>query len=138
MPDYLSDGAKMSVVHLPRNVVEAMSGAFGPGADLTTTIDLGAGAPSNPFLHSYHPDHDNLDARFENTLPAGTESHRVIRTMHFEFDEAPPTGLGPSWGVSLLSGTFTETLDGLHKQDLQTQGDFILRKVSDLDTLIQP
>jgi hypothetical protein len=30
---------------------------------------------SNPFLRTYHPDHDNLDATFKQELPQGSESY---------------------------------------------------------------
>ena len=34
---------------------------------------------SNPFIHAYHPDHDNLDAKFENELVQGYESWGINR-----------------------------------------------------------
>ena len=39
---------------------------------------------SNPFLHTYHPDHDNLDNRddtFQTQLSAGKESYDLRRVM---------------------------------------------------------
>jgi hypothetical protein len=40
---------------------------------------------SNPFLHSYHPDPDNLDAEFNATLPSGRESYSVTRRITLKF-----------------------------------------------------
>ncbi len=40
---------------------------------LTRTIQIPYNDPTNPFVHQYHPDHDNKDARFENIpLPSNT------------------------------------------------------------------
>jgi hypothetical protein len=89
-----------------------------------------------PFLHTYHPDHDNKDARFENVLDPGIESHTVNRNIILGIKAAAGPGEGPQWGNTLLSGTFSETLTGIHKQSIQVSGIFALGKVSDIPTLL--
>ena len=42
----------------------ALAGTFAPGNSLTGAIQIASDYPLNPFLHKYHPDHDNLDASF--------------------------------------------------------------------------
>src|SRR5690606_28427814 len=41
-------------------------GTFGTGGEISTAIVLDPDLPTNPFLHRYHPDHDNLDEQFLN------------------------------------------------------------------------
>ena len=64
---------RISSVHLPwseKNAPLPLSGSFSKGGTLTTTVIVDYDdQASNPFLHTYHPDHDNLDSRFENKLP---------------------------------------------------------------------
>jgi hypothetical protein len=112
-----------------------MSGSLAPSASLTTTVSLGANHPSNPFLHTYHPDHDNKDARFENPALAGTESHTVNRAITLALNAAAGPGDGPEWGTSLLSGTFSETVTGIHKKPIAATGIFAIGKVSDIAVL---
>ena len=81
----LKDARRISAVHLPfsdANAGWAFSGAVVPGAQVTATVttsfdDTG----SNPFVHQYHPDHDNLDATFRRTVPQGSESYTVVREI---------------------------------------------------------
>ena len=60
----------------------AMSGLFGPGQNAQCTITLDPTFPTNPFLHRYHPDHDNKDAFF-NRSPAISRqnSRRFIESL---------------------------------------------------------
>lgn len=48
--------------------------------ETTVTIPFDDHA-SNPFLHTYHPDHDNLDSRFQTQLPQGSESFTIRRRI---------------------------------------------------------
>jgi len=137
-PDHLKTAVRLSSAAFPNDLVQALSGSFSPGNSLTANISLGANHPSNPFLHIYHPDHDNKDARFENVLPAGIESHSVNRAINLTFNAAPGPGEGPQWGTTLLSGTFSETVTGIHKQPIAVSGIFVLGKVSDIAVLQTP
>ncbi len=135
LPVHLDTAVRLSSSHFPSDLKEAMTGSFSPGSQLSVTVDLGANHSSNPFLHTYHPDHDNKDARFENTEPDGIESHKVERAITFTFNAAAGPGEGPQWGNTLLSGTFTEAVTGLHKEIIRVSGIFSLGKVSDISTL---
>jgi len=83
--ELLKDSRRISAVHLPfseANAGWAFSGPVVPGAQVTATVttsfdDTG----SNPFVHQYHPDHDNLDATFRRTVPQGSESYTVVREI---------------------------------------------------------
>ena len=113
------------------------SGGF--SGSVTCTFTLGANHPTNPFLHKYHPDHDNLDPRYENVAQ---EAYAIEREIAVEFgtryppdedltERVPP----PGWGASMLGGTYTETLTGLHKTPIKVQGSFVLQRVSEADHL---
>lgn len=137
-PDHLKTAVRLSCSHLPSDLVQGMAGTMNPGAALTTTVVLGANHPSNPFLHTYHPDHDNKDARFANRLPAGLESHTVERAITLTVNNTPGPGEGPEWGTTLLTGTFSETVSGIHKQSIAASGIFAIGKVSEIATLQTP
>lgn len=107
---------------------------------VTCTFILPSDHPTNPFLHRYHPDHDNLDARYENTVE---EAYQVGREIVLSFssryppdEDEPIRAVQPlGWGLSLLGGTYTETLTGLHKDTITVSGPFILRRVVTTNTL---
>jgi hypothetical protein len=104
-------------------------GAFGTGT-LTNTFTLGYNDPLNPFKHIYHPDHNNLDERFEQTLPEGKESFTVTRSLRLEFTTTDPLGLNPpGWGDTESGGTYRETISGLHRSAITVSGNFRLVRV---------
>ncbi len=135
LPEFLEFAARFLAVHLPLGTNLPFSNVFSPGAQLSGDLVIGHSAPENPFIHTYHPDHDNLDARFESALPEGVESHRIDRSITLTFDGEPGEIIDPSWGNTLLTGTYTETVQGLHKNDIGVQGVFALRKVSDISEI---
>ena len=93
---------------------------------------------SNPFVHRYHPDHDNLDARFASVLPAGRESLTVKRQVVFTFLGSLPGVTDPAWGVTMLGGTYVETVTGLRSIPIIVKGIFILNRVTDASALLTP
>jgi hypothetical protein len=113
----------------------AFVGNFGPGSEISASVVVASNLPTNPFLHKYHPDHDNLDANFLN--PAA-EAYEVVRNIRFGFvAEDPSGGAVPGWGDSLVGGTFSESITGLHKNPIFTSGQFRLRRVSAVPVLNQ-
>ena len=93
--------------------------------------------PTNPFLHRYHPDHDNLGSDYSTFKQ---EVNRIERTINLAFDSTPtenPTNPPPGWGVSVLGGTYTESISGLARGAVKVQGTFTLRLATDVDILNQ-
>lgn len=108
-------------------------GAVSTGATVTWQIPIPHDDPTNPFVHTYHPDHDNLDASFSIPLAAGVESYDVGRACSFTFTSEPPNGGTVSgWGASILGGTYQETLTGLNSQPLQVSGTFGMQRISEI------
>ena len=111
------------------------SGVFGPGGEITTAIVVPSQLPTNPFLHRYHPDHNNLDEQFLNYRE---EAYQVVRNMQLVFTDTDPQGGNtPGWGDSTLGGTFAESITGLHRNPIFTSGTFRLRRASTVTVLNQ-
>ena len=101
--------------------VALVGSAFGAGT-LNGTLSLDYDHPLNPFKHLYHPDHNNLDERFE--------AFTVTRSLSLEFTATDPLGLNPpSWGDTEVGGTYRETITGLHRIAIRVSGNFRLVRV---------
>ena len=97
---------------------------------------LGYDDPRNPFKHTFHPDHDNLDERFEAMVPEGVESFAVTRLIELEFTAADPDRLAiAGWGDNQLGGRYRETVTGLHTRTIRAAGTFRLSQVSRIGVL---
>ncbi|MBN2505493.1 MAG: hypothetical protein JXQ71_02245 [Verrucomicrobia bacterium] len=106
------------------------------GDTLSCTVAMGYDDSLNPFKHGYHPDHDNLDERFEEKLPEGAESHTVTRQIQFQFTAGDPEGLLlAGWGDNQLGGIYRETVTGLHRSAIHCSGRFRLYRASSTPVL---
>jgi hypothetical protein len=115
--------------------VALSGGAFGAGT-LQGSFTLDYDHPLNPFKHVFHPDHNNLDERFEQKLPEGKEAFTVTRLLSFEFTANDPLGLNPpGWGATEVGGVYRETITGLHRSVIQASGNFRLVRVLSAPTL---
>lgn len=114
--------------HLP------MAGAVGiTGNDrVTVTNRLAFDAPANPFLHRYHPDHDNLDATFRLTA---REAYDITRVITLWFSPTNLAGFKPGYGYDVLEGTYSEVITGLLNTNIVVTGPFSLRRVSTVGVL---
>jgi len=94
--------------------------------------------PTNPFVHQYHPDHDNKDPRGD-ALIAGQESYTLVRKCTFTFTASPPAGstVSSGWGSSVIGGNYTETITGAHSEEISVSGTFELSRASEVGTLSQ-
>jgi hypothetical protein len=114
--------------HLP------MEGAVGTNGNdrVTVTNRLSFQAPTNPFKHRYHPDHDNLDATFTRTA---REAYDLTRVISLWFSPTNLAGFKPGYGYDLLEGTYTEVVTGLLNTNIVATGPFSLRRVSTVGVL---
>jgi hypothetical protein len=126
---------RIVATHLPLDqALVTTTGSFTIGSDLSCTIATPFDDPTNPFVHQYHPDHDNKSGQTE--LVAGQESYDVTREVSFTFTATPPGGgSATGWGSSVIGGTYGEVVSGLHKQNISLTGTFVLRRASELGTL---
>ena len=147
----LSQARRISTAHLPWNVTNrawAFSGTLGQTTNLTTTVTLPFNDQvSNPFLHTYHPDHDNLDTTFKNELAQGAESYTVQRAITLRI--LPPTSGAAAFssGGQALSGNYLETItvQGLARsggtcdtRTFEVRGTFSLNRICAVPTLTAP
>jgi hypothetical protein len=93
--------------------------------------------PTNPFVHQYHPDHDNRNARGA-ALGPGQESYSLHRRMIIFYTPTPPLGskVTSGWGSTVIGGSYVEQIDGLFKQSIEMLGSIELRRVSEVDSLL--
>ena len=143
--DAKSYASRIVATHMPLDLALGTTGSFGSfaiGDDLSCTIATPFDDPTNPFVHQYHPDHDNKSGQAE--LLAGQESYDVTREVTFTFTDAPPSGgSATGWGSSVIGGTYGEVVSGLHRDSvgvgtgdgLNLSGTFELRRASELGTL---
>ena len=144
-PGQKAAARRFSVSHLPLDrVIDDTSpgtnmGSVGLPSTLVRTVIVPFDDPTNPFVHQYHPDHDNRDARPDGTNLAkgnGEESYTVTRTLTFNFTESPPEGVSSvGWGSTVLGGDYSEVFSGLHRDALIVSGTFTLRRVSEIGTI---
>ena len=120
-----------------RQPVDFSGGAgFGSGT-VTASVTTGYNDAINPYKHSFHPQHDNLNAGYAETLPPGLESYNVNRVLTLQFEGTHPYGRvdEPSWGSSTVGGTYLETMTGPHRRPIYVRGKFLLSRVSTVDRL---
>lgn len=125
---------RVSSASFPRG--EGWSGSGSLGTTAAFRVNLGYNAETNPFVHTYHPDHDNWDERYESPRPEGVESYTVNRDITLSFSPAVPAGISDlTWGVTTIGGTYTETFSGLRAQEISVSGSFVLHQVSEVPAL---
>ena len=147
-PNLLGAARRISASHLPWS--EANPGWFfnrslAQGAILSVLVtNLFNDQVSNPFLHTYHPDHDNLDAQFKNELPQGSESYTVVRQVTLSV--TPPANHFASRVAAglTLTGEYLETIrvlglaragNSYDARRFDVKGDFKLNRISEISTL---
>jgi hypothetical protein len=128
---------RLVCAHMPLDrVLSAGSGSFALGASLSRTIVTPFDDPTSPYVHQYHPDHDNKSG--STALASGQESYDLSRVVTFSFAAAAPTGVSATgYGSSVIAGSYAETLTGLRKDSVTVTGTFTLRRVSEIGMLSQ-
>ena len=134
--DGQSVGRRVSSVAFGFSEPQSLTGNFGQSLEgaVTTAYD----DPLNPFKHRYHPDHNNLDNRFEETLPEGQESFTITRALTLQFTAEDPEDLPlAGWGDNQMGGIYYEKISGVHKNAIYIQGFFRLQQVSQIGKINQ-
>jgi hypothetical protein len=91
---------------------------------LSCSVPLGFDDPLNPFKHLYHPDHNNMDERYENLKQ---ECPNILRQISIRFTGQDPENTTlPGWGDNQLGGVYGERIAGLHKSPVTIEGTFRL------------
>lgn len=127
----LANATRLSSSNLPLDLRVPNGGALGLSGSASFTVALPAGAATNPFLHIYHPDHG----------PA--QSYPISRAIRLDFASSLPGVTDPTFGSTMLGGTYSETISGLRAVSapatgLRVSGTFVLRRVSTISDLTIP
>lgn len=124
---------RIVAAHLPLDRV-LDGGTMALGGSMNCTISTPFNDPTSPFVHQYHPDHDNKSGT--TPLEAGQESYDLSRAVTFAISAAAPAGVSATgYGSSVIAGDYTEVLTGLRKDSVTVTGTFSLRRVSEIGTL---
>jgi hypothetical protein len=147
---HIEQANRISSIHLPfspKNTPWTVSGKISPGAALLASVNVAFNnQAANPFLHTYHPDHDNLNADFTAELGQGIESYGIERSIQFLINNsAEGFNEKVSFGDT-ISGSYQETLkltgspgSGPENANSYTlSGDFKLVRISSISNLVQP
>jgi hypothetical protein len=120
-------------------VLLAANGQFGASnSTFTCTSILSYTNLLNPFVHQYHPDHDNWDDFHTTFYPEGVESYTIIRQITLQFTASDPLGLSQlvsGWAGNQLGGIYSETITGLYNTALYVQGTFRLQQATRIGVL---
>jgi hypothetical protein len=124
---------RIVAAHLPLDRV-LDGGTMALGGSMNCTISTPFNDPTSPFVHQYHPDHDNKSGT--TPLEAGQESYDLGRAVTFAISAAAPAGVSATgYGANVIAGDYTEVLTGLRKDSVTVTGTFSLRRVSEIGTL---
>jgi hypothetical protein len=153
-PKQLDKARRISAAHLPwsaNNTPWTFTGQFQTGSSMTNVVSLHYNDhASNPFVHTYHPDHDNLNALFSAVQPVGVESFGVSRKMILNFTQPAATYTSLTGGSTRVEGTFEEditftgrayVLGGTPTNEtrtVSTRGTFQLNRISPISHLTVP
>lgn len=141
----LASARRISATHLPysdNNPPWSVAGQLVAGGSLNTTVNLSYDDQrSNPFLHTYHPDHDNLDATFGIQLPQGAESYGVSRNIQLNINPPSSDFNSLTSANQSLSGVYRETMTlmgaGGAPRTFNVVGTFALVRISPIPVLTQ-
>jgi hypothetical protein len=139
-PAQLASAQRISAAHLPWSAqntpwpITITSNVY--RVEIATPYDSPS---SNPFIHQYHPDHDNLNASFTQLLPKGRESYSIQRTVWLSPQSAGFDYQSRTTGSLDLNGVYDETIEvggqGANARTFRVLGTFTLNRISDLPTL---
>lgn len=143
---HLSTARRISSAHMPWTAANnpiAFSGQLALGGTLTTSFtNAYDDQAANPFLHTFHPDHNNLDLTQNPPveLPKGSQSYDITRAITLTVAPNTLDFLSLTKGNSSLAGTYQETmtLTGLspaNPRSFTTAGTFSLTRLSTIATL---
>jgi len=146
LKEEIPNAYRISAVHLPfsqTNRFWECKGELKQGTNLTVTVVLDYDDQvSNPFFHTYHPDHDNLNATFDSRVPQGYESYRVERQIILRV--LPPSSdfASLSSGSNSLVGEYEEVINLIGRPNelrrFNVRGGFSLSRLTDVPNLTPP
>jgi hypothetical protein len=133
LPASATDVSRISSAAFPVMRPVPLTGSFTNA--LAGAVTVRFDDPTNPFLHRYHPQHDNLDWDWQPYTNA-VETRTITRSLSFICNAITNGSANPYYGTDRVSGTYQETLSGLRAQPIVMQGAFSLQRISQINTLL--
>jgi hypothetical protein len=139
-PALLGSARRISAVHMPWSESNTPWEMTKVGSVYSATIITPYDNPgSNPFVHQYHPDHDNLNASFKQVLPKGNESYGISRSISLSQQAPGSDYVGQTIGSMERRGIYEETLTvegvGTGVRSFKVVGTFYLNRISPISKL---
>jgi len=139
---HLDTARRITATHLPwsqSNVPWSYVGPFGLGNTVQFNVSTDYGdQTSSPFLHTYHPDHSNLDSTGRELEP-GVQSYTINRQIILQVAAPGADFVSLTTANASLAGSYREviTMLGLNNgvQTFNTAGNFSLTRISTIGTL---
>jgi hypothetical protein len=137
LPAEATDVNRISSAAFPPMAPVVLTGGLTNGLTnaLTGQVTVRFDDPVNPFLHRYHPMHDNQDWGF-NLYTNAVETPTIVRDLTLTLVTVTNAAANPYNGADRVSGVYQETLSGLRAQPIVMQGVFSLQRISQINTLI--
>ena len=142
-PKRLAGARRITAAHLPWSQSNdpwpfATGGTNGTSMLVTVSTSYDS-VGANPFVHQYHPDHDNLNAAFSSRLPKGQESYGITRTIRLTpatlgFDFESKTA-GHKRRVGIYEETVTLEGSGANVRTFRSAGSYSLTRISQVPAL---
>lgn len=98
-----------------------VAGGMGYGFRMVGTNSMAASLPANPFRHKFHPTH-------KSPLDLQGQPYNITREIEISLTGGGKVSV--SDGRDRLKGIYRETIRGLHKLPLITEGEISLERVS--------
>ncbi len=143
-PTRLNTARRITATHLPfshSNIFwPKITGKLGLGQSMEFEVNLDyKDQASNPFLHTFHPDHDNLDVKFTSTEVKGAESYSVLRKIKLTFTSPSTDFASLTAGTGNFGGVYSEimTFSGRssNTREFTLNGVFSMNRISTITTL---
>ena len=141
----LTTARRISSATLPyseNNAPWACTGQFVQGGNLNALVNLNYDDQrSNPFLHTYHPDHDNLDVLFGTQLSQGDESYGISRSISLKLNPSGTDFASLTSANQTMTGVYQESITltgaGGTPRNFNVAGTFILTRITNIPILTQ-
>ncbi len=142
-PRFRDSARRISAGHLPWSGANAgweFDHPLGSTNIVRVTVPLSHDdQSSNPFLHTYHPDHDGRDSVTGSPLERGMESYDVTRVMTLTTSAPGDDFESLTENSTLIRGTYSETVTlrglGSSTRQFDSSGQFLLNRVSEISPL---
>lgn len=140
----IAQARRISATHLPFSLANTpwpkSGGQLQLGTNVAFTVTLGHNdQASNPFLHTFHPDHDNLGTDSKTVQVQGAESYRVDRQMTLTFTPPANDFTSLTASTATLGGTYAEVITVFGKdtntRQFQLAGSFSLNRLTSAQPL---